>query len=386
MINISTWWTFSGCRKLYFLRVKIALTFLFFFYSLMFTILFSIFYFVHPDQSGIHYYYLYSTFNAVFTADLVCKIPFAIVALAFIFLRHNRTRMVLLRLGLILSAGMFFVFLNGFLIGGQSFVKREVTLTFHNLPPAFDGLRIVQLSDSHLGSANMKELMKNLTSVSDGFKPDLVVFTGDLVNNFAGETIGYPSFFQTFKSTYGNYAVPGNHDYGDYTQWPDSPQKEQNWNGIKNAYQESGFKLLCNESEKIIQGGDSIYIVGVENPGHPPFPQYADLVKAIKGMPDSAFCILLCHDPGFWDASVKLDNRFPITLAGHTHGLQWGFQLAGIRLSMIKPIMKRWGGLYEYDHRFIYVNRGIGMIGMHFRIDMPAEITLFTLQRGEINR
>ena len=127
-------------------------------------------------------------------------------------------------------------------------------------------------------------------------------------------------------------------------------------------------------------------MVGVENPGHPPFPRYADLAKAAGGLPDSAFCILLCHDPHFWDSTVKRDFRFPITLAGHTHGLQWGIHLAGIQFSMIKPIQKSWGGLYEHDKRYLYVNRGIGMIGMHFRIDMPAEITLITLQRGEINR
>jgi predicted MPP superfamily phosphohydrolase len=386
MITLLSWWAINGCFRQMGTRAKITSTCLYFFYSLILSILFFILYFIHPEQSGTHYYSFYSFFNALFVADLICKTPFTMAALAFIFLPSLRTRMVLIRMGFILSTALSLVFLYGFLQGAKSFEKQEVTLTFRNLPKAFDGFRIVQLSDSHLGSANMKKLLKNMSAVSEGFKPDMVVFTGDLVNNFASESNDYPASLLQFKSTYGNYAVPGNHDYGDYTRWQDSTQKARNLSGIKKDFRESGFRLLCNESEKIILGDDSIYMVGVENPGHPPFPQYADLTKATKGLPDSAFCVLLCHDPAFWDAAIKRDNRFPITLAGHSHGLQWGFRLAGIGFSMMKPILKRWGGLYEYDHRYIYVNRGIGMIGMHFRIDMPAEITLLTLQRGEIDR
>jgi uncharacterized protein len=386
LITLSAWRVITAFLKQSEIRFTSLFTLIFFLYSLCLSIIFCIIYFIRPDQSGNCFYSFYTTFNALFLTDLVCKFPFGVVALAFLFIKNFKIKMVLVKSAVILSAGIGLVLLAGMLPGVKTFATHEITLSFRNLPPAFDGFRMVQLSDTHLGSTNLKNLLKKLVIVSEEFKPDLVLFTGDLVNNFARETKDYPVILRQFKSSHGNYAVQGNHDYGDYTSWPDSSLKVRNLNGIKLSFRESGFHLLCNEYEKIIQGEDSIYLVGVENPGHPPFPHYADLEKAAKGLPDSAFSILLCHDPAFRGSSIQSDKRFPLTLSGHTHGFQWGINLAGIRFSPVRPLLKSWGGLYEREGKYLYVNRGIGIIGMKFRIDMPAEITLITLKRVEINR
>lgn len=386
MITLSAWGVISGFLKQHDDRGGNALAWLYFLAAVLLSILFCIICFIRPEQSGALFYPIYTLFNALFLADFVCKIPVAASALVRGSGAGLKTGKVISRMGFILSAGMGIVFLHGILVGAKTCETREVTLAFRDLPGAFDGFRIVQISDSHLGSTRMKRMLKKLATISEGFKPGMVVFTGDLVNNFARETGGYPPVFQLFTSSQGNYAVPGNHDYGDYTRWPDSSRKELNLAGIRSAYQESGFRLLGNESVKIKHGGDSIYLAGVENPGHPPLPRYADLAKAARELPDSAFCILLCHDPAYWDSTIVPDGRFPLTLSGHTHGFQFGIHVAGIQFNLMSPLEKRWGGLYGQDNRYLYVNRGTGMIGMHFRIDMPAEITLITLQRGEINR
>jgi hypothetical protein len=206
-----------------------------------------------------------------------------------------------------------------------------------------------------------------------------------MVNNFGTEASQYADEFREMTSSLGNFAILGNHDYGDYTAWSDPMDKVLNFNRIKTEFRNAGFTLLCNESIQLVRKSDSIYLVGLENPGLPPLADYADKEMAVSQLPDSCFAIMLCHDPGLWDADIKGDGRFSLTLAGHTHGLQWGVYPAGIRLSPGKLIRKRWGGLYKNDDSYLYVNRGTGVVGMFFRIDMPAEITLLTLKRGEIN-
>jgi hypothetical protein len=262
---------------------------------------------------------------------------------------------------------------------------QEYTLTFRNLPPSFDGLRIVQFSDTHLGSFRMTKLLTRFSAVAERFEPDLVLFTGDLVNNYGMEASRYSDEFRQFTSSLGNFAVLGNHDYGDYTIWSDSIDKVMNFNQIKSEFRNMGFRLLCNESIQLVRNNDSLFIAGLENPGHQPFTDYADKEMAARQITDGSFCILLCHDPGLWDTDIIKDSRFSLTLSGHTHGLQWGIYPAGIRLSPGMMIRKSWGGLYRKDDRYLYVNRGTGVVGMFFRIDMPAEITLLTLKRGEIN-
>ena len=212
------------------------------------------------------------------------------------------------------------------------------------------------------------------------FKPDILVFTGDLVNNFAYETERWKGEFQEFDAPY-KFAISGNHDYGDYYRWPDKNLKEENYRGILTAIDEFGFELLSNRSYAIVRSSDTVYVTGVENWGHPPFPQYADLGKALKDVPAGAFKILLTHDPAHWEAEIMNKGNFPLTLSGHSHGLQWGIKPAGIEFSLIYLSRITWAGLYENQGNYLYVNRGLGTIGIPMRIDMPAEITFFILRK-----
>jgi hypothetical protein len=208
-----------------------------------------------------------------------------------------------------------------------------------------------------------------------------LLFTGDIVNNFSDEMNGFESYLAKLSAKYGKYAIQGNHDYGDYYEWPDSVSKRNNLKQIENGLINSGFKLLLNQWETIGVKDSSFSLIGVENWGHRPFPQYADLDTAMKGVPANSFKILMSHDPAHWDAIVVPQTDIPLTLSGHTHGGQFGFKIAGIEFSPIYFIQKNWGGLYEADNQYLYVNRGLGTIGFSGRVEMKPEITLLTLYR-----
>jgi len=334
-----------------------------------------------PDPSVDYFYSLFSLVNALLIADLGTKLPLAISMTLFPLLRSPRSRLTIGWMGIILSAGIGLTFLYGILAGNRSIRKNEIELDFQHLPPDFEGFRIVQFSDTHLGSYFHKGMLKRMMQISNRFKPDVILYTGDLVNNFAAETEKWQEVFSEMAASSGKFAVLGNHDYGDYSAWVTNSLKRQNFHEIEKAYRDFGFQLLKNESIKIMKGRDSVYIAGVENWGHPPFPRYTDLEKVTKSIPDSAFCILMSHNPTHWKSEIRSNDKYKLTLSGHTHGLQWGINLAGVRFSLISLSYPEWSGLYEYQDRYLYVNSGTGMIGMHFRIDMPAEITLFTLKK-----
>jgi predicted MPP superfamily phosphohydrolase len=201
------------------------------------------------------------------------------------------------------------------------------------------------------------------------------------VNNQAEEALDRIGYLDSFTAVTGKYAIRGNHDYGDYSGRKDSIRKAVHFAEIGRILQSAGFHLLENESAKIESGRDSIYLVGVGNWGHPPFPRYTDLEKAETAIPDEAFRILLSHDPAFWDLKIRNDRRYPLCLSGHTHGFQWGIRFAGIQTTLFQLAGKQWGGLVKEENRYLYINRGTGIIGMALRIDMPAEITLITLRK-----
>ncbi len=326
-------------------------------------------------------YNLYFYANAFLASDLAFKIPLA-VSLPFITMSERVTvkRRIAL-MGMILSVSVFLTFVWGILFGIKTFEKKEITLGFESLPKSFDGFRIVQISDFHFGSITNKRLLEKIVSESNRFKPHIVVFTGDLVNNHVEEALDKIGYLDSFSSEKGKYAIRGNHDYGDYSGRKDTVRKAGDVAGICKIFQLSGFQLLDNESVKIMQGQDSLYLVGVGNWGHPPFPRYTNLEKAETAIPDEAFRILLSHDPAFWDMKIRDDRRYPLCLSGHTHGFQWGIRIAGIQTSLFQLFGKHWGGLVKADDSYLYINRGIGIMGMALRIDMPAEITLITLKK-----
>jgi len=286
----------------------------------------------------------------------------------------------------LIIAGIFLVLLVFGITRGRHYYKvRRETLFFDDLPEAFDGFTITQLSDIHSGSfSDAKGVQKGLDLVN-AQGSDLILFTGDLVNNQASEMDPWIPAFAELEAPYGKYSVLGNHDYGDYMQWESKGAQYANLNRLKQVHQEIGFRLLLNESITIDKEGQPIALIGVENWGKGGFHKYGDLGKAAAGVPDEAFKVLMSHDPSHWDA-VTLDHpqHIHLTLSGHTHGMQFGFELFGLKWSPIKYVYKQWAGLYEKGSRYLYVNRGFGFLGLKGRIGIWPEIAVITLKRRSL--
>jgi predicted MPP superfamily phosphohydrolase len=298
----------------------------------------------------------------------------------------KRLQVLFLSGSLILSASVFLVIVSGVFFTRKNVELRTKDLYFDDLPEQLDGLRIVQISDIHLGTFGHDEsVVKKSLSTVQSVKPDLLLFTGDIVNNFADEFMGYESYLSDFQAKYGKFAILGNHDYGDYYQWPDSLLKKSNLAQIKTNIEKCGFQLLLNQSKNIQIKDTSLTLIGVENWGHKPFPQYADLKSAMKNIPEKSFKILMSHDPAHWEAVVVPQTNIPLTLSGHTHGGQFALKIAGIEFSPIYFVQKYWGGLYKNDNQFLYVNRGLGTIGFAGRIESNPEVTLLILHRTRIH-
>jgi len=330
-------------------------------------------------------YHLFYVVVIVGILNLVPKFFFSLVtlfSLLFHFFIGKRMQINILSGGLTLSLAIFAVILTGVFCNPQQTETRTEHLYFDNLPNQLDGFRIVQVSDIHLGTFNKDtRLIQKAVSKSKSLNPDLFLFTGDIVNNFGDEINGFENYLSAFSAKYGKFAILGNHDYGDYYQWPDSLAKKQNLESIKNGLIKTGFQFLVNQYIKIKVRDTSFVLIGVENWGHKPFPQYADLNKAMMNVPDKSFKILMSHDPAHWDAVVVPKTDIPLTLSGHTHGGQFGIKIAGIEFSPSYLIQKHWGGLYKSDNQYLYVNRGLGEVGFAGRIEMRPEITLLVLHR-----
>lgn len=315
--------------------------------------------------------------------NLVPKFFFSIASIISQISRlmfNFRVQRIILTGAFVLSVGMFFTILFGVFIGKNQVVVNKQEIMISDLPEQLIGFKIIQVSDIHLGSFGKNTEVLNATVAKiNSIKPDLLLFTGDVVNNFKEEMVGFESQLSLFSAKYGKYAIMGNHDYGDYYQWPDSTEKKENLAKIEQNLTDAGFKLLLNQWDKIEIEDTSIAIIGVENWGHRPFPQYADLQESTTGIPTNLFKILMTHDPAHWDAVVVPQTDIPLTLSGHTHGGQFGIRIAGIEFSPMYLVQKRWGGLYQSDNQQLYVNRGLGTIGFPGRIEMYPEITLITL-------
>lgn len=277
-------------------------------------------------------------------------------------------------------------FIYGMIRGAYKYRVHKVKIDFPNLPEAFDGFKIVQLSDMHCGSfMSTDPLVKAITIAMDQ-KPDIVFFTGDLVNNETTEAEPHLETFKMLKAPYGVYSSLGNHDYGDYKQWETSEAKEKNFEHIKNVFAESGWRLLMNEHVPIEKDGQKIALLGVENwGGNLRFPRYGKLENAHAGTESYPFKILLSHDPSHWDVQVsqeKIYNDIDLTLSGHTHGMQFGIEIPGLKWSPVQYIYKHWAGLYKQDNQYLYVNRGLGFLGYPGRLGIWPEITVIELKKA----
>jgi predicted MPP superfamily phosphohydrolase len=283
-------------------------------------------------------------------------------------------------LGFGVGGGIFGSLLWGF--GNKYRYKvEEIALQFHNLPEAFRGLKIVHISDIHSGSfTDRKSVEKGVEKILS-LQPDLILFTGDLVNDHADEMADYADVFGRLKAPMGVFSTLGNHDYGDYRQWKSKEEKSRNLENLKRIHADMGWRLLMNEHVCLEKDGQQLCILGIENwSAKGSFPKYGRMQDAHMGTESYPFKILLSHDPSHWEAEVR--TRYPdvdLMLAGHTHGMQFGVEIPGFRWSPVQYVYKQWAGLYEQGQQKLYVNRGFGFIGYPGRVGILPEITLLKL-------
>ena len=290
------------------------------------------------------------------------------------------------QIAIALGAIPFSSLLYGMYKGRYNYRVLNYTLEYENLPDGFDGFQITQISDLHCGSfENTKKVAYGLDLI-DKQKSDLVLFTGDMVNNKANEARPWVEFIAKIKAPYGKFSVLGNHDYGDYSDWENEAHKKQNMEEMYQIHQDMGFDLLLNESRYIEKNGDRIALVGVENWGAGRFKKAGDLEKSISKIEPNDFKILLSHDPSHWEAEV-IPHAYPfhLTLSGHTHGFQFGIEIPGwIKWSPIQWRYKQWAGIYENKEQKLNVNRGFGYLAYPGRVGIWPEITVITLKKRNL--
>jgi predicted MPP superfamily phosphohydrolase len=323
--------------------------------------------------------------------DLIRLLMLSVTYVKSLFTRSNARakapgrRNFIRQTGLFVASIPFASMIYGVTKGKYNFQVNKVRLGFDNLPSAFDGFRVVHISDIHSGSFTGKEGVVEGVELVNRQNADLICFTGDLVNNDSKEIEPFIEDFKQLKSKHGVYSTLGNHDYGDYKSWDSQEAKQQNMELLFEYQAEMGFRLLNNDHVRIERGGQRILLCGVENWGNRPFPQRGDLDLALKGAEPDDFKILMSHDPTHWDKKV-LDHpfHFDLTLAGHTHGMQFGVEIPGFKWSPIKYIYPQWAGLYEKSSQLLYVNRGFGFLGFPGRVGIWPEITVFEFYKNRI--
>ena len=285
-----------------------------------------------------------------------------------------------------LAAVPFLSLIYGMTIGKYNYKVIRQTLFFPDLPDAFDGFKITQISDIHSGSFDDENKIRYAIDLINEQESDLLLFTGDIVNAKADEMHPWIDIFKGIKKhEYGKYSVLGNHDYGAYLDWKSEKAKAENFVAIKELHREIDFKLMLNENVKIKKGKDEIALIGVENWGKH-FGEFGDIDKASENVTATDFKILMSHDPSHWEYIVKQHSKnIQLTLSGHTHGMQFGIEIPGyFKWSLAKYIYKQWAGLYEEFGRYVYVNRGFGFHAYPGRVGIMPEITVFELKKGNI--
>jgi predicted MPP superfamily phosphohydrolase len=277
--------------------------------------------------------------------------------------------------------------LMGFTLGIRnrySYRVRKVRLNLAGLPAAFKGLKVLQISDIHTGSFDSHNSVAHGIQRALDQKPDIILFTGDLVNNHATEVDAkYQEIFSRLKAPMGVYSTLGNHDYGDYVQWPSQQAKIANLDTLKGIHASMGWRLLMNEHVVLERGGDKIALIGIENwSAKANFPKYGDMSKAFAGLREKNIPvkILLSHDPSHWNAQVVPEySDVQLTLSGHTHGMQFGVDSKWLKWSPVQYMYNEWAGLYTKGTQNLYVNRGFGFLGYPGRLGIMPEITVIEL-------
>lgn len=335
----------------------------------------------------------------VFIAKLIIALPFLIEDLVrftlYIFKRFKAhktdhvkipsrrkfVRNIALSVAAIPLAGTIYAITRG----KYKFHVKRMTLHFDDLPASFDGVKIAQFSDFHAGSFDSVSAVRDGLALINQEKPDIITFTGDLVNNRSVECAPYEPMLKALKAPMGKFAVRGNHDYGDYKPFLTRQEEKENLENFERIFKDADFKLLDNETYTLTKNNESLHLVGVENWGNPPFPRYGDLNKAVEGLPKNDFSILLSHDPDHWEYEARLHKKkFHLTLSGHTHGSQFGVDIPGFKWSPVKYKYKRWMGLYKEDNQYLYVSKGFGFLGFPGRFGIYPEIVIIELKQKTV--
>jgi len=328
---------------------------------------------------------LISSLYGLTISSFLPKIIFILVISVAYFTNYvfskEESLIIIPSIGLLSGFLPFFVIAYAVFKAVYRFKVHHVVVKSKLLPKEFNDLKIVQISDIHLGSFNFRyPILERAVKMINNLEADLIFITGDLVNNYAWELRGWDVVFKQLSAKIGKYSVLGNHDYGDYCTWKTPKKKKANFELIKYFYQKINFKLLMNESDIIEIGGDKIGLVGVENWGNPPFKQYGNLKKSVKGVQEIPFKILMSHDPTHWSEEVVHKTDIVLTLSGHTHGMQAGIKLKNKQWSPIQYKYKHWAGLHAENQQYLHVNRGLGWLGFPGRLGMRPEITLIQLK------
>jgi hypothetical protein len=289
----------------------------------------------------------------------------------------------LVKAGLGVAAIPLVTLTNGIISGAYDYRVRKQTVYFPNLPKAFDGIKLAQISDIHSGSFYNKKAVLGGVEMLMAQKPDFIFFTGDLVNNKATEMRDYQDLFAKVKAPLGVYSTLGNHDYGNYENWPSEAAKQKNLEDLKKTHGLMGWDLLMNENRRLKVDGEEIGILGIENWGAGRFPKFGKMEEAIKNTDDLPVKLLLSHDPSHWRAEVI--EKYPqidMSFAGHTHGAQFGIESQYLKWSPVQYIYEEWNGLYQEGKQQLYVNVGYGFLGYPGRVGILPEITIFELKKG----
>lgn len=292
-------------------------------------------------------------------------------------------RSFLSKIALLLASIPLPFILYGIYKGRYNYKVYKYELSFDDLPKDFDGYQITHISDIHAGSLKDKNNVEYAVRLINQQNSNLILFTGDLINNKSNELTKWKDIFSKMIAFDGKFSVLGNHDYGDYINWNNNKEKEDNFSDLIDFQKQMGFKLLLNENVKIKKGESNIYLIGVENWGKGRFKKKGDIDKACIGLNSKDFKIVLSHDPSHWD-KVLIDHKthFHLTLSGHTHGMQFGIEIPGwIKWSPAKWAYRHWAGLYHEKNQYLNVNRGFGVLGFPGRVGMPPEISVITLKK-----
>ncbi|MBK8848375.1 MAG: metallophosphoesterase [Bacteroidetes bacterium] len=287
----------------------------------------------------------------------------------------------IVKTGLVIAAIPFISMVAGMVKGAYNYTIHRVKIKHAGIPKEFNGFKIVQISDIHSGSFTFEHKVDRAVEMILNQKPDLVLFTGDLVNEMASEVLPFIETFKKITAPHGVFSILGNHDYGDYHQWPSAEDKQQNFDNLIQSHADIGWKLMMDEHQYIEKGDSKIGLLGVQNwSSHKRFPRHGDLIKATNNFEPQSFNLLMSHDPSHWHGEVL--DKYPfihLTLSGHTHGMQFGIEIPGIKWSPVQYVYRQWAGLYSKENQHLYVNRGLGFIGYPGRVGIMPEITVFEL-------